>query len=405
MAGRGRRRRRPTGSTAPGCASASCCGRFNDAHHRPPARRRAARAWPALRRGRRRRRSRCGCRARSRSRWRPRRSPTSGAVDAVICLGCVIRGETAHYELVAGECAAGIQQVQLATGVPVVFGVLTTEDLDQALARSEGAGRPQRRRGGAPRSPSRWRRLAQSPSRRARGFRAGRGRPPTLDAVLKLVLPKGSLEKATLELFEAADLARQPVARGRLQGDHRRPPHRRGAHPAAPGDPPLRGRGALRPRHRRAGLDRGDGERRRRPRRARSTRRRRPARSASWSPCPSDSPCGQGRRPARRRAGLDRVPRAHPAVLREQGIEADIRLSYGATEAKVPDIVDCIVDVTETGRALRAAGLKIIGDDPRQLHRADRQPGRRTPTPPSATPWTRSRRCSTACSRPGARCW
>jgi ATP phosphoribosyltransferase len=46
----------------------------------------------------------------------------------------------------------------------------------------------------------------------------------------------------------------------------------------------------------------------------------------------------------------------------ERGIEADIRLSYGATEAKVPDIVDCIVDGTETGRALRSAGLKVIGE-------------------------------------------
>ncbi|MFP5255968.1 MAG: 6,7-dimethyl-8-ribityllumazine synthase [Acidimicrobiia bacterium] len=64
----------------------------------------------------------------------------SGQVDAVICLGCVIRGETTHYELVAGESAAGIQQVQLATGVPVAFGVLTTEDEAQALARSEAAG-------------------------------------------------------------------------------------------------------------------------------------------------------------------------------------------------------------------------------------------------------------------------
>ncbi len=64
----------------------------------------------------------------------------SGYVDAVICLGSVVRGETSHYELVAGESAAGIQQVQLATGVPVAFGVLTTEDEDQALARSEGPG-------------------------------------------------------------------------------------------------------------------------------------------------------------------------------------------------------------------------------------------------------------------------
>lgn len=64
----------------------------------------------------------------------------SGRVDAVIGLGCVIRGETTHYEAVAGECAAGIQRAQLDTGVPVVFGVLTTEDLDQALARSQPAG-------------------------------------------------------------------------------------------------------------------------------------------------------------------------------------------------------------------------------------------------------------------------
>ena len=65
---------------------------------------------------------------------------TSGRVDAVICLGSVIRGETTHYELVAGESASGIQQVQLTTGVPVAFGVLTTEDRAQALARSEGPG-------------------------------------------------------------------------------------------------------------------------------------------------------------------------------------------------------------------------------------------------------------------------
>ena len=64
----------------------------------------------------------------------------SGYVDAVICVGSVIRGETSHYELVSGESAAGIQQVQLTTGVPVAFGVLTTEDTDQALARSEGPG-------------------------------------------------------------------------------------------------------------------------------------------------------------------------------------------------------------------------------------------------------------------------
>lgn len=65
---------------------------------------------------------------------------SSGRIDAVICTGAVIRGETTHYELVSTECARGIQHVQLATGVPIAFGVLTVEDHAQALTRSEGPG-------------------------------------------------------------------------------------------------------------------------------------------------------------------------------------------------------------------------------------------------------------------------
>jgi 6,7-dimethyl-8-ribityllumazine synthase len=60
----------------------------------------------------------------------------AGKVDAVLCFGAVIRGDTGHYDFVAGECASGIQRVQLDTGVPVVFGVLTTDTLEQALERS-----------------------------------------------------------------------------------------------------------------------------------------------------------------------------------------------------------------------------------------------------------------------------
>ena len=60
--------------------------------------------------------------------------------SGAVALGCVIRGETSHYDIVAGECARGIQDVQLTTGVPIAFGVLTTEDEQQALARSEGPG-------------------------------------------------------------------------------------------------------------------------------------------------------------------------------------------------------------------------------------------------------------------------
>ena len=60
----------------------------------------------------------------------------TGAYDAVIALGAVIRGATGHYDLVAGQCAAGIQRVQLDTGVPAVFGVLTTDTIEQAVERS-----------------------------------------------------------------------------------------------------------------------------------------------------------------------------------------------------------------------------------------------------------------------------
>ncbi len=56
--------------------------------------------------------------------------------DVVITLGAVIRGETGHYEVVAGECARGVQDVQLSTRVPIVFGVLTTNTVEQALERS-----------------------------------------------------------------------------------------------------------------------------------------------------------------------------------------------------------------------------------------------------------------------------
>ena len=56
----------------------------------------------------------------------------SGGVDAVIALGCVIRGDTPHFDYVAGECARGLMDAGLATGVPVIFGVLTTETLAQA---------------------------------------------------------------------------------------------------------------------------------------------------------------------------------------------------------------------------------------------------------------------------------
>ena len=60
----------------------------------------------------------------------------SGNYDAIITLGAVIRGDTAHFEFVAGECARGIQNAQLETGIPVMFGVLTVDNNQQAIDRS-----------------------------------------------------------------------------------------------------------------------------------------------------------------------------------------------------------------------------------------------------------------------------
>ena len=67
-----------------------------------------------------------------------RRLADSEQFDAVVCLGAVIRGETAHFDYVAAESASGIQRVGLDTGAPCIFGVLTTDTLEQALDRAGG---------------------------------------------------------------------------------------------------------------------------------------------------------------------------------------------------------------------------------------------------------------------------
>lgn len=69
----------------------------------------------------------------------------SGEYAGVACLGVVIRGETDHYDFVCAEAARGIQDVQLATGVPCAFGVITCDNMEQALARAGGGKRDQGR--------------------------------------------------------------------------------------------------------------------------------------------------------------------------------------------------------------------------------------------------------------------
>ena len=179
--------------------------------------------------------------------------------------------------------------------------------------------------------------------------------------MLKLVLPKGSLERATLELFEAADL---PVVRS-SSVDYK----------ASIDDPRIGEVRILRPQEIPTyvaeglfdvGITGRDwveetssdvvslGELK--YSKATALPIRVVVAVAGDSPAGTIADLPQG----------VRVSTEYPELTRrffaDNGIEADIRLSYGASEAKIPDIADCIVDITETGRALRAAGLRIIDE-------------------------------------------
>ena len=210
-----------------------------------------------------------------------------------------------------------------------------------------------------------------------------------------------------MELFEAADLPGRALVVGRLQGDHRRPPHRVGADPAAPGDPDLRRRGLFDLGHHRPGLGRGDQQSGRDRSASCSTRRprRKPVRIVVA--VPGRLAVAVGRRPAGRASGCRPSTRSSPdASSKTPGVDADIRLSYGATEAKVPDIVD--VRRRHHRDRPGAAGGRASGSSTlmlTSLHRADRQPGVVRRPREARTPWSRSTPCCRVCSRPAARCW
>jgi 6,7-dimethyl-8-ribityllumazine synthase len=68
-----------------------------------------------------------------------RQLAAAGRFDGLVALGAVVRGETAHFDFISAECARGLQQVQLETGVPVAFGVLTPENTEQAIERADPA--------------------------------------------------------------------------------------------------------------------------------------------------------------------------------------------------------------------------------------------------------------------------
>jgi ATP phosphoribosyltransferase len=189
--------------------------------------------------------------------------------------------------------------------------------------------------------------------------REGGERLATVSAMLKLVLPKGSLEKATLELFEAADLR----------------VHRNSAvtYQATINDPRVDSVRILRPQEIPSYLadglfDIGIAGRdwveetesdvvslgQLNYSKVSSSPVRIIVAVPGDSPWQSVEDLPQGVRIS------SEYPRLTERYFAAKGIEADVRLSYGATEAKVPDIVDAIVDITETGNAIRAAGLRII---------------------------------------------
>ncbi|MEO6989693.1 MAG: ATP phosphoribosyltransferase [Aquihabitans sp.] len=177
--------------------------------------------------------------------------------------------------------------------------------------------------------------------------------------MLNLVLPKGSLEKATLELFANADLSvnRSSTVDYKASIDDPRIDSVRILRPqeipmyVAEGmfDIGITGRDWIEETHSDV-VSLGELQ----YSKATSKPIRMVVAVAGDSPWESvaDLPSGV------------RVSTEYPEVTKvffaEKGIDADIRLSYGATEAKIPDIVDCIVEITETGRAIRAAGLKVI---------------------------------------------
>jgi ATP phosphoribosyltransferase len=179
--------------------------------------------------------------------------------------------------------------------------------------------------------------------------------------VLKLVLPKGSLEKATLELFEAADLS---VRRSSAV-----------EYKATIADPRVVDVRILRPQEipsyvaeglfdlgitGRDWVEETESDVVSLGELQYSKATANPFRIVVA--VPDDSPYDKVEDLP---SGV-KVSSEYPGLTRrffaERGVQADVRLSYGATEAKVPDIVDCVVDGTETGRALRAANLKIIGE-------------------------------------------
>ncbi len=184
-------------------------------------------------------------------------------------------------------------------------------------------------------------------------------RPIASGAVLRIVLPKGSLEKATLELFEAADLAvvRSSAVDYKATIDDPRVAEVRILRPqeiptyVAEGlfDVGITGRDWIEETSSDV-VSLGE----LRYSKATSNPIRMVVAVAGDSPVQGPGDFGDGIRVS------SEYPELTKRYFTKLGVDADVRLSYGASEAKIPDIADCVVEITETGRALRAAGLRIV---------------------------------------------
>ena len=276
--------------------------------------------------------------------------------DAVACLGAVIRGGTPHFEYVCDSVTAGLTRVALDARTPVGNGVLTCDTVESARDRC-----------GLPDSheDKGWEAVvaALEVALLLRSIRRTHQEPRPVkvfkDVMLSLVLPKGSLERATLDLFDAADLT---VRRSSDRDYH-----------ASIDDPRIDKVRFLRPQEIPSYLERGlfdlgitgrdwiaetEAEVISLGELQYSKATSQPVRvvlavpdSAPWQSA-ADLPEGV------------RISTEFPSLTRRfldaHGVKAMVIPSYGATEAKVPDIVDAIVDLTETGSSLRKNGLRIL---------------------------------------------
>ena len=166
----------------------------------------------------------CACPARSRFPLAAQHAAESGRFDAIVCLGCLIRGETPHFEYISSAVSHGLTTAAAATGVPMAFGVLTTNSVEEALARAgegtrqQGAGRRRRRdrdgggRRAARRGSGRRRRTLRPDGRAPRKDPATGPREAALQILYQWEIGTRDVDSAAADLLRAAVAERRSAA-------------------------------------------------------------------------------------------------------------------------------------------------------------------------------------------------